>query len=154
LVVPFSRSAHQIGVTVSKPSSQPDVERYAAQLDEAQQIKGVSLGRDAWRRLRKNRLAMFSLGFLVWLGLCAVFTPLLPLQPPQLVATDHKYEAPVAFKFEKTLNVVDANGELLPDTPGFGRLNAFDRGLLRLRVAIFGEWQISSICGRDELGRD
>jgi oligopeptide transport system permease protein len=56
--------------------------------------KGVSLGRDAWRRLRRNRMAMFSLGTLVTIALLAFFTPLLPLAPPDKHHTDLQYEAP------------------------------------------------------------
>lgn len=51
-------------------------------LQEANSIKGVSLWQDAWRRLRRNRTAMLSLGFLILLSLSAVLTPLLPLQSP------------------------------------------------------------------------
>ena len=44
-----------------------------------QLTKGVSLGQDAWRRLRRNRMAMVSLVTLITIGLLAFFTPLLPL---------------------------------------------------------------------------
>ena len=37
--------------------------------------KGVSLGHDAWRRLRRNRMAMLSLVTLITIGLLAFFTP-------------------------------------------------------------------------------
>jgi oligopeptide transport system permease protein len=56
--------------------------------------KGVSLGRDAWRRLRRNRMAMFSLATLITIALLAFFTPLLPLAPPDKHHTDLQYEAP------------------------------------------------------------
>jgi len=51
-------------------------------LREAQGIRGVSLWQDAWNRLRRNRMAMISLYFLVLLGMLALLTPLLPLQSP------------------------------------------------------------------------
>ena len=56
--------------------------------------KGVSLGQDAWRRLRRNRMAMASLGTLIAIGLLAFFTPLLPLQPPDKHHTNLQYEPP------------------------------------------------------------
>ena len=56
--------------------------------------QGVSLGRDAWRRLRKNRVAMVCLLGLVGLSVLAFFTPLLPLQPPRAVHTELKYAPP------------------------------------------------------------
>src|SRR3972149_5499750 len=69
--------------------------------------KGVSLSRDAWRHLRRNRLAMVSLGTLIVIGLLAFFTPLLPLQPPDRDLTKLQYEPPrwsplfdESFKFD------------------------------------------------------
>jgi oligopeptide transport system permease protein len=44
-------------------------------------IQGSSLGRDAWRRLRKNWLAMASLGFFVFIVLVCYLVPLLPVVP-------------------------------------------------------------------------
>jgi len=52
---------------VPPPTTQPlatlPVETTAA-TGAAAPVKGVSLGRDAWRRLRKNRTAMVALVFL------------------------------------------------------------------------------------------
>src|SRR5437870_7801582 len=56
--------------------------------------KGVSIGQDAWRRLRRSRTAMFSLTTLIAIGLLAVLTPLLPLAAPDKHHTDLQYEAP------------------------------------------------------------
>jgi oligopeptide transport system permease protein len=56
--------------------------------------KGVSLGQDAWRRLKRNRRAMVSLFMLIGIGLLAFFTPLLPLQPPDDDNTDLQYRPP------------------------------------------------------------
>ena len=74
----------------------PSRERYQALLGEAAQIRGISLWKDAWRRLRKNWAAMGSLWFLCLLALLAFFTPLLPLQSPQhqMADAEHKYQAP------------------------------------------------------------
>ncbi len=51
-------------------------------LAEAEQIQGVSLWQDAWRRLRRNRLASASMVALIGLALAAFLTPLIPLQSP------------------------------------------------------------------------
>ena len=74
----------------------PSRERYQALLGEAAQIRGISLWKDAWRRLRKNWAAMGSLWLLCTLALLAFFTPLLPLQSPQdqMADAEHKYQAP------------------------------------------------------------
>ena len=47
-------------------------------------LVGVSLERDAWRRLKKNRSAMASLAFLVLLAISSFLVPLFPLQSPQI----------------------------------------------------------------------
>src|SRR6478609_2209804 len=56
--------------------------------------EGVSLGRDAWRRLRRNRMSMFSLGTLITIAFLALITPLLPLAAPDKHHTDLQYEPP------------------------------------------------------------
>lgn len=57
-------------------------ERLQRLLDESRAIHGVSLWQDAWRRLRRKRVAMASLIFIILVALAALFTPLLPLQSP------------------------------------------------------------------------
>ncbi|QEG34477.1 ABC transporter permease [Bythopirellula goksoeyrii] len=61
--------------------------------------QGMSLSQDAWRRLRKNRVAMLSLGTLITICLLAILTPLLPLQPPDHAQTALQYEHPTASPF-------------------------------------------------------
>src|SRR3954453_14915309 len=59
-----------------------------------QQARGVSLGQDAWRRLRRNRMAMFSLATLITIAVLAFLTPLLPLAAPDKHHPDLQYEPP------------------------------------------------------------
>jgi oligopeptide transport system permease protein len=82
---------------------------------DAASAKGVSLGQDAWRRLRRNRTAIASLAMLFVIGLLAYFTPLLPLEPPDKHHTDLQYQAP-AFRplIRKTF---DLNWPTIQDTP-------------------------------------
>jgi oligopeptide transport system permease protein len=77
------------------PAKSP-ADRYAALLSEAAAIRGVSLWKDAWRRLRKNYAAMASLWFLCGLAIIAWLTPLLPLQSPsfQSVNKENIYKPP------------------------------------------------------------
>ena len=42
-------------------------------------VKGTSLTRDAWHRLKKNRLAMFSLWFVVGMLILCFVVPALPI---------------------------------------------------------------------------
>ena len=65
-----------------------EVERYARLLAEAERNRGVSPAREAWQRLRRNRIALAALVFLGLLALAALFTPLLPLQSPIQTATE------------------------------------------------------------------
>ena len=59
-----------------------EVDRYAALLDEAKAIKGASLWKDARQRLRKNRMAMLALYYLIGISVLAAIVPVLPLQSP------------------------------------------------------------------------
>ena len=171
---------------------------YEELLREAQQIKGVSLWRDAWRRLRKNRVAMASLALLILVGLLAFFTPLLPLQSPQeqTLNKQRRLQGPsfervslgsnedLRFesgslkaeleKFDEEIKAMrqearsaEAAGraeleeeiatKLQSDHP-FNKLwnepGPLVRTMIRMRLAIFGDWSIPSICGTDSLGRD
>lgn len=188
------------------PHLDPALDRYRRLLAEASAYRGVSLSRDAWRRLRRNRVAMASLAFLVVLSLLAVFTPLLPLEPPRRVQTGLKYSPP-SFRplFVATFTLTEdrlaearrqahqlrqqaeqagrsrqapptVDAQPPADDPGaapanlaarledaiqapykeagFGPLNRFNRGLVQLRLKIFGPWTLTSLCGRDDLGRD
>jgi oligopeptide transport system permease protein len=66
----------------TRPHDPRDLEHYATLLENAHREKGISLWKDAWRRLRRNKASMVSLVFLVLLSLSALLTPLLPLQSP------------------------------------------------------------------------
>ncbi len=142
-------------------------EKYARLLAEAQQVRGTSLGRDAWRRLKRNRAAMIALGYLFLIGIGALFTPLWPLQAPRMVRSDRAFAAP-QFQpaFTQTTTWIDDSGAIdddavsaafgirAADDPKSGWFDAFNRQLLRLRGAIFGRWEAASWCGCDMLGRD
>jgi oligopeptide transport system permease protein len=127
--------------------------------------KGVSPGRDAWRRLRKSRVAMVCLGILVTIISLAFVTPLLPLQPPDKIATAMKFAAPVftpfwdkSFEFNAPTTAAAATDGAAIQRPyrdaGFAKLNGLSRWMVRMRYQLFGGWSLASICGRDELGRD
>lgn len=123
--------------------------------------EGVSLGKDAWRRLRKSRVAMLSLGLLIAIFALAFFTPLLPLQPPDAINTRLQYAAPQWNPlWEKTFQLNLVNTETAAQVQrsyrdaGFPPLNWLSRSMVRARANMFGEWSLASVCGRDELGRD
>jgi oligopeptide transport system permease protein len=130
----------------SLSESKNDLERYDRILAEAAAIKGVSLSKDAWRRLRRNPVAMVSLWILVIVSLLAAFTPLLPLQAPRKVETARAFQGPTLTDGGSIdTDRIDAH---------FGEQDAIDSAMISVRVAIFGNWAIPSVCGTDELGRD
>lgn len=156
-------------------------ERYEALLREATSIRGVSLWQDASKRLKRSPAAMFSLYFLFLLGFAALLTPLLPLQSPimqdlrnrQLLAPSlERYRLRISEHQQKVFELQTALasatgterealqqqlGRLAADDPV--NYLAYDPGpltkaMIRLRVALFGDYAIPSLAGTDNLGRD
>ncbi|TWT96052.1 Oligopeptide transport system permease protein OppC [Botrimarina colliarenosi] len=58
----------------------------------------------------------------------------------------------------RTVRRARANVDSLIQRPyadaGFPKLGPLARAMVRARYAVFGEWQLASVCGRDKLGRD
>jgi oligopeptide transport system permease protein len=130
---------------------------FASLLDDAKRMRGVSLGRDAWRRLRRNRIAFGSLLFLIVLSLVSAATPVFPLQAPRTVQTKRSFARPTMSPlFAPSAAWVDDEGNVdkVALEAGFGKLNGFDRTLAGIRAKIFGRWECTSWCGTDNLGRD
>lgn len=82
--------------TTNSAKSTATADRYAKLLEEAASIRGVSLWLDAWRRLQRNRAALVSIVTLALILVLAIFTPLLPLQPPiyQRADAEHAFAPP------------------------------------------------------------
>lgn len=171
---------------------------YEHLLEEAQAIKGVSLWRDARRRLRRNWVARLSLWFLITLGALVVLTPLLPLQSPRDKDLQRQFRSPReaaqdrvwlgsrdALKYKDESLVaqladydkrVDVLEKKLSNASGdehqqlenaISNLRLQDpleqlwakpswptRALIRLRLAVFGDWCVPSMFGTDALGQD
>jgi ABC-type dipeptide/oligopeptide/nickel transport system permease subunit len=153
-------------VTDAAHSDKPAPDRTVRLLEDARVIQGVSLGQDAWRRLRKSRVAMGSLWFLGILGVLALLTPLLPLQPPRTIDTSRQFAAPSWSRTHGARPGANngQDGETDPSAArarpkaeieeGYGDLDPASAALLRIRLAVFGHWTVPSICGTDKLGRD
>ncbi len=161
----------------------------------------MSLTQDAWRRLRRNRVAMVSLITLATISALAFLTPMLPLQAPDFTDTSLQYAEPVASPL--WLKTFDLDLEAIERTPrevaeleaqlpalerklataqptsreaknlvrqkyaaiqdtiqlpyrkrGFSHLGWLSRKMVRMRVTLFGNLSLNSVCGRDVLGRD
>jgi oligopeptide transport system permease protein len=141
-----------VNVTRSSPPSSPPndtpagstpaqakPERYEALLAEAARIRGVSLWKDAWRRLRKNWAAMASLAFLVTLATLALFTPLLPLQSPEVVRLDtvdekHQFQPPRLKAADLPISLEEARAADA-DLAELHRRHALARGEERAKLA-------------------
>jgi oligopeptide transport system permease protein len=165
------------------PPPHAAADRYAALLKEAASIRGVSLWQDAWRRLKRSKAAMFSLFFLIVLGLLAFFTPLLPLQSPKKVpanlkerqlmppnfdpvpigvdvsdynerAVKLKSELAVAETKEERQAITETLEQIHPAREFVDKPGPLTKGLIRARLAIFGDFAIPSVMGTDNLGRD
>jgi len=133
-----------------------DLERYASLLEEARRIQGMSLGKDAWRRLRRNRVAMGSLIFLLVMLFLAAFTPFWPLQSPieQDLSSAGQFQPPdiTSRQLGLTGKADDAYRQRFEEL--FHKRMTVDHWLVRARLAVFGDWCFGSICGTDALGRD
>lgn len=140
-----------------RASRQAELARYEALLSEAVQFQGVSLWQDAWRRLRRNRPAMVSLAVIILIASAALFTPALPLQSPRAQQTARQFQPPSFTSVGDPLGLAGLSGEACTQRVSllYGTdLDPFSRALLSLRLAVFGDWSLPSLCGTDELGRD
>ena len=59
----------------SVPSAGNALEDYAQLLEEAKSIQGISLWKDAWKRLRRKRVWFFFLPLVIFLALKVLFLP-------------------------------------------------------------------------------
>ena len=83
--------------------------------DAPKSTKGLSLSQDAWRKLKRNRVAMVSLWVLVSVSVLAFLTPMLPLQPPDRDQTSVQYQEPGVSPF--WLHDFKLNTEVIAATP-------------------------------------
>jgi oligopeptide transport system permease protein len=66
-------------------------------------IKGVSLWVDAWRRLRRNRIALIGLFVVLAYTLVALLAPVLPIHSYKHQVLDHQYFPPSLTKTAGTI---------------------------------------------------
>ena len=148
------------GHSQSVPSPDPiaeDSSSYGNLLREAASTKGLSLWQDARKRLRKNRTATLSAYFLVFLFGLAILTPALPVQSPVFQnPKERKYLPPnfdsVSLDLKGRSHSPEQFQQLLEER--WHRPGLVARQLIHLRLAIFGDWCVPSLCGTDDLGRD
>ena len=130
-------------------------------LEAGQLPKGESLWQDAWRRLKQNRGAFWSLVFLVLVGMTSLAAPLLPLPSPMALDLQDEPQPPVmpwesfGTSASDTARGVGAYDEATRQhfLDAWGP-NALDRVLISVRTAVFGSWQTGHWLGTDAKGRD
>ena len=113
---------------------------------EAREFKGESLWSDAWRRLKQNRAALWSLWFLACVGGLSVLAPLLPLPNPASIHLQDEPGPPVAPWTQW--------GSEGWSRAGMWELGTLDGLLLDARASVFGDWQTGAWMGTDSKGRD
>ncbi len=134
--------------------NQADADRLLA---ESQEFKGESLWTDARRRLKKNRVATWSLRFLILFALMSFFAPLLPLRQPAEQNLPNQLQPPAfAIGDSDYLPLVEPDAPYDRDKMDtiHGGLSFFDHILIRTRLAMFGRWQTGHWMGTDAMGRD
>ncbi len=133
-----------------------------------QPLKGISLWKDAWRRLAKNKMAMGGLVAVVVYALVTVLAPVLPIHSYKYQVLDHQYLPPSLTKTAGELLIERQAQSLLAAARNAGReeLNAEERQVLAQltdRVAtetaeidgrVVRVHQRRYIMGTDALGRD
>ncbi len=62
-----------------------------------QHVKGVSLWQDAWKRLKKNKMAMFGLYMIIFYAAVSLLAPILPIYSYKQQVLEHQY-LPPSFK--------------------------------------------------------
>ena len=59
-----------------------------------QPVKGVSLWQDAWRRLKKNKMAMFGLVMIIFYAVISLSAPILPIYNYKQQVLEHQFLPP------------------------------------------------------------
>ncbi|NIL95799.1 MAG: ABC transporter permease subunit, partial [Planctomycetales bacterium] len=137
------------------PAAVPSRDHYARLLQEAAAIQGISLWKDASRRLRKNWAAMASILLLTLVGLISWLVPFLPLQSPKHQDLQRQYMGPTWQSVSLQLgDVRDPDAWSLRVNQLWHKPGWFDTWLIHLRLQLFDDHCIPSICGTDNLGRD
>ena len=100
-------------------------------LDESKQVKGISLWKDAGRRLRRNKAAMASVITLLTLALLAFLTPLIPLQSPIDKDLDHRRFLPPSTQ---SMVMGSREGLKFQDNRLTSEIRVFERKIGELRT--------------------
>lgn len=149
-------------------SDQPTTTESAPVNEFDQPVEGVSLTRDAWRRLKKNHMAMFGLVVVIVYAVLSLTAPILPIHSFRHQVSEHRDLPPSLTKTAGELwyERVETRMYALAERDGRTTLSEEDQAELaeiRQRIStergeIDGEevliHQRRYILGTDHLGRD
>ena len=123
-----------------------------------QNVKPVSLYQDAWKRLRKNRMALLGLGVVLFYFLISILAPILPLYPYARQEMRH-INLPPSFQNAGTVMIHNREAYLARVMASEGRseYNAAEKAELETMRKEIETDDIHNrvyIMGTDVLGRD
>ncbi len=87
-----------------------------------QVVKGNSLGKDAWRRLKKNKMAVISIVIVSIYIILAVAAPILPIYPYDEIILDHQHLKPSLTRTAGDLMLEKRQADLYTQAWRQGRL--------------------------------
>ncbi len=130
--------------------------------------KGVSLWQDAWRRLKKNKMAMIGLVVVALYAIISLSAPILPIYSYRFQILEHQYLPPSLTKTAGELVVEQQTARFLQmneSMGGEGLTEAQETELTELRERMATETAVIDgeeilvhsrryILGTDNLGRD
>ncbi len=138
------------------------------QVDELNQpVKGVSLWQDAWRRLKKNKMAMTGMFLIIFYAVVSLSAPLLPIYSYKQQVLEHQYIPPSGrtageLMYEKqeylTNAIAEKEGRELTQAEVDRLAELAERIATETRVLLTGEevlvHQRIYRWGTDSMGRD
>lgn len=131
-------------MTAPAARSSLDASAMAETLAKLTRERGEGLWAIARRRLRANRAASLASWFLLCFTALSLFAPVLPLPSPIAMHSIGEPSPPAL-----AWSAADATFR-----PEYWELSGFDRKLVSLRQAAFGDFQTPPLLGTDAKGRD
>jgi len=133
-----------------------------------QSLKGESLTADAWKRLKKNKMAMFGLVMVSLYALMAALAPILPIHAYDRQVLDHQYLPPSLTKTAGELMIdrqIDLIGRLMTKEKRTEMNQVEKDRIAEMEYRVDHEvWEIDGkevlvhkrryLLGTDDLGRD
>jgi oligopeptide transport system permease protein len=123
-----------------------------------QHVKSVSLGQDAWKRFRKNKMAVFGLAVVLLYAVVSILVPVLPVYPFERQEIQHIYLPPSLEKagvvMIRTRESYLARVMAREGRTGYNEAEQAELAAMRADIETNPVHQRVYIWGTDILGRD